>query len=74
MKPGRKPNPNIGPSPRHIQILIGIADGKQDKAIARELDIELATIKAHSYIMRKRLGAVDRAHAVAIALRRGLIA
>lgn len=73
MKPGPKPDPNLPPSVRHRDILQCMADGKPDKRIASELGIKLATVKSHSAILRTRIGATDRAHAVAIAIRRGWI-
>ena len=58
---------------REIQILQLIAAGNANKQIADQLSIAEATVKSHVVILLSKLGANDRAHAVTIGLRRGII-
>ena len=58
---------------REIQILESVADGKSNKEIASALAIAEDTVKTHLRRLFEKLGAADRAQAVAIALRQNLI-
>ncbi len=58
---------------RETQILNYIADGKTNKQIAHVLQISEQTIKNHVSAILRKLNANDRAHAVVLAIRRGLI-
>ncbi len=58
---------------RERQILSYIADGNSNKKIARILTISEQTIKNHVSAIMRKLNANDRAHAVVLAIRRGLI-
>ena len=58
---------------RELQILEAVADGKSNKEIAAALAIAEDTVKTHLRRLFEKLGAADRAHAVAIALRQSLI-
>lgn len=58
---------------REIQILESVADGKSNKEIAAAMSIAEDTVKTHLRRLFEKLGAADRAHAVAIALRQNLI-
>ena len=58
---------------REIQILQLIAAGNANKQIADQLSIAEATVKSHVVNLLSKLGANDRAHAVTIGLRRGII-
>ncbi len=49
------------------------AEGKVNKQIATELGLSPLTVKNHVARIRERLKAADKAHAVAIALRSGLL-
>lgn len=60
-------------SPRETEVLRLIADGMHTKEIARALDISEATVKTYITSLFEKLGAVHRAHAVALALRHQLI-
>lgn len=62
-----------GLSPREIDVLRLIAAGNSNKLIADQLSIGEATAKSHVANILSKLGANDRAHAVTIALRRGII-
>ncbi|MBN6148835.1 response regulator transcription factor [Xanthomonas sp. AmX2] len=60
-------------SAREIQVLQRVAAGNSNKAIAALLSIAEETVKAHMKNILCKLGARDRTHAVAIALKRGII-
>jgi two-component system NarL family response regulator len=58
---------------RQRQILQLLANGESTTVAARELDLSEETVKTHSKNTLARLGARNRTHAVAIALRESLI-
>lgn len=58
---------------REIDVLRLIAAGNSNKLIADQLDIGEATVKSHVTNILSKLGANDRAHAVTIGLKRGII-
>jgi DNA-binding NarL/FixJ family response regulator len=60
-------------SPREREILTLMSDGGQNAAIAHELGISVETVKAHVSNILMKLEADGRTHAVAKALRAGLI-
>jgi DNA-binding NarL/FixJ family response regulator len=60
-------------TPKEIQILTHIAEGNSNKRIANILGISEQTIKNHVSAILRKLNANDRAHAVFIAIRNGLI-
>jgi len=60
-------------TPREMQILTLIAEGNQNKQIAKILGISEQTIKNHVSSMLRKLNANDRAHAVMLAMRSGLV-
>jgi DNA-binding NarL/FixJ family response regulator len=58
---------------RQRQILQLVADGHSTVAIARQLGLSTETVKTHTKQILARLGARDRAHAVALGMRNSLI-
>ena len=58
---------------REIEVLRLIGSGNSNKLIADQLSISEATVKSHVTNILSKLGANDRAHAVTIALKRGII-
>jgi DNA-binding NarL/FixJ family response regulator len=60
-------------SSREIDVLRLIAAGNSNKLIADQLSIGEATVKSHVANILSKLGANDRAHAVTIGLKRGMI-
>jgi len=58
---------------REIDVLRLIAAGNANKRIADQLSIGEASVKSHVASILSKLGANDRAHAVTIGLRRGII-
>jgi DNA-binding NarL/FixJ family response regulator len=59
---------------RELQVLRGMADGKSNAEIGRELFVSEDTVKTHARRLFRKLGARDRAHAVAAGFRIGLVA
>jgi DNA-binding CsgD family transcriptional regulator len=57
-------------TPREIEMLSAIASGLSNKAIARQFDISLHTVKFHIESLFRKLGARSRAEAVARGLER----
>lgn len=51
-------------SKRQRDCLEGIARGRTTKMIARDLGVELCTVKRHIELAMKKLGVRTRAHAV----------
>lgn len=66
-------SPIDGLSPRQIELLIGLAQGKSNKEIARDLGISPNTVRAHMSALFKKLSLSSRTGAAAIAAQHGLI-
>ena len=60
-------------TPRQLDTLRLIVEGLSNQAIARKLSVTEGTVKAHVKAILAKFGARDRAHAAAIALRRGIV-
>jgi DNA-binding NarL/FixJ family response regulator len=60
-------------SMREMQVLTGMSQGKSNAQIGRELYLSEDTIKTHARRLFRKLGAKDRAEAVAIGFRRGVM-
>ena len=60
-------------TPRQIEVLHLVAEGKTNLQIARELHLARPTAEAHVLRLLKRIGAVSRAHAVALGYQRGIL-
>ncbi|KRS14885.1 chemotaxis protein CheY [Roseovarius atlanticus] len=58
---------------REQMVLRGVADGKLNREIARELDIQEVTVKLHVKTLSRKLGARNRTHAAMLARDRGLL-
>jgi DNA-binding NarL/FixJ family response regulator len=58
---------------RELDVLSLIRDGHRNKQIADKLGIAETTVNFHIRNLVEKLGAHDRAHAVALAIRRGLL-
>lgn len=71
----REPGPPRRPAltERELQVLNGMADGKSNAEIGRDLYVSEDTVKTHARRLFRKLGARDRAHAVASAFRAGLV-
>ncbi len=60
-------------SPREVDVLRGICDGKSNKEIARDCELQEVTVKLHVKTMSRKLGAKNRTHAAMIARDRKLL-
>ena len=69
--PGCAPRP--APSPRERDVLVWTAQGKTAWEIARILGLARSTVEEHARKAGHKLGAQNKAHAVALALRAGII-
>ncbi|HUR51882.1 MAG TPA: response regulator transcription factor [Mycobacteriales bacterium] len=58
---------------RELQVLRGMSQGKSNGAIGRELYLSEDTVKTHARRLFRKLGVNDRAQAVALGFRRGLV-
>lgn len=58
---------------RELQVLRGMSQGQSNGEIGRELFLSEDTIKTHARQLFRKLGARDRAQAVAVGFRRGLV-
>lgn len=58
---------------REIEVLVGMSHGRSNAQIGQELFLSEDTVKTHARRLFRKLGAADRAQAVAIGLRRGII-
>jgi len=58
---------------RELQVLNGMADGKSNAEIGRDLFVSEDTVKTHARRLFRKLGARDRAHAVASGFRAGIV-
>jgi len=59
---------------REAEVLELVAKGRSNRQIARQLRLSEATVKTHLIHIYAKLGASDRAHAVTIAIQKGIIA
>ena len=60
-------------TPKETEVLRLIAAGNANKQIAAELSITEETVKSRVKNILSKLGANDRTHAVAIAIKRGIV-
>ena len=59
-------------SPRELQVLKGLTEGKSNKEIARDLDLQEPTVKLHVKTLYRKVGAANRTQAALIAREAGL--
>ncbi|WP_298456224.1 response regulator transcription factor [uncultured Cellulomonas sp.] len=65
------PKPEL--TKREIEVLTGMSNGRSNAQIGADLFLSEDTVKTHARRLFRKLGASDRAQAVAIGLRRGII-
>lgn len=70
---GCGPVPSVRLTPRQLQVLQLAANGHPNKAIGRHLGTAEDTVKSQMAALMRRLHVEDRAHAVAVGIRLGLI-
>lgn len=58
---------------REVQVLTGMSQGRSNGEIGRELFLSEDTVKTHARRLFRKLGAADRAQAVAVGYRWGLV-
>ena len=58
---------------RELQVLQGMSQGRSNAEIGRSLFLSEDTIKTHARRLFNKIGARDRAHAVALGMRQGLV-
>lgn len=68
-----RPTRSVTLTERELQVLRGMADGRSNAEIGRELFVSEDTVKTHARRLFRKLGARDRAHAVAAGFRAGLV-
>ena len=61
-------------SPRELEVLRMVAEGLTTPQIASQLVLGTATVKSHLQTLYEKLGVSDRASAVAVAMREGILA
>jgi len=66
-------SPDVELTPRELDVLVLMAEGASNKAIARQLGISVHTAKFHVGSILDKLDATGRTDAVAHAARRGVI-
>jgi len=69
----RPPTAPIPLTPRELAVLEGMSRGLSNPEIGAELFLAAETVKSHAKRLLHKLGALDRAHAVALAFRQGLL-
>ena len=72
-EPARSAAPVTTLTERELQVLTGMSQGKSNSQIGRELYLSEDTIKTHARRLFRKLGVNDRAQAVALGFRRGLV-
>jgi DNA-binding NarL/FixJ family response regulator len=71
--PVSRPARSVALTERELQVLRGMADGQSNAEIGRDLFVSEDTVKTHARRLFRKLGARDRAHAVAAGFRAGLV-
>ncbi len=70
-------SPGGGPPPvlteRELQVLTGMSRGRSNAEIGKELYLSEDTVKTHARRLFRKVGAADRAQAVAVGFRWGLV-
>lgn len=73
MGPKRRASTPCPLSPRELDVLRRLAEGKVYKQIASELELSASTVRSHLHNVYGKLGALDRAQAVLMATEQGWI-
>jgi two-component system NarL family response regulator len=60
-------------TPRELEVLRLVADGKPNKLIGSDLAITEVTVKSHVQSVFRKLNVLSRTEAIAVANRRGLL-
>jgi DNA-binding NarL/FixJ family response regulator len=73
LSPGLKGERSAGLTPRELEILQLIVEGKSNKEIAAQLDLSVNTVAVHRANIMDRLGIHKTAELVVYAIRNGLV-
>jgi DNA-binding NarL/FixJ family response regulator len=71
--PNATQQPKVQLTERELEVLRGMSQGQSNGEIGRSLFLSEDTIKTHARRMFNKLGARDRAHAVALGMRHSLV-
>ena len=71
--PARCGLPGVQLTERELQVLTGMSQGMSNNQIGRQLYLSEDTIKTHARRLFRKLDVHDRAQAVALGFRRGLV-
>ncbi|WP_281356715.1 response regulator transcription factor [Amycolatopsis anabasis] len=63
----------LGLTDRQCEVIQGMSEGKDNGEIARDLVLSVETVRTHAKTILRKLGARNRTHAVALAIRQGLV-
>jgi DNA-binding NarL/FixJ family response regulator len=69
----RHTDPSTNLTERELQVLRGMSQGRSNAEIGRSLYLSEDTVKTHARRLFRKLGVNDRAQAVALGFRRGLV-
>jgi DNA-binding NarL/FixJ family response regulator len=71
----RRVEPGAAPAltERELQVLTGMGEGRSNAEIGKQLFLSEDTVKTHARRLFRKLGAADRAHAVAKGFRLGMV-
>jgi DNA-binding NarL/FixJ family response regulator len=72
-EPGEVPRTVTELTPREIEVLEYVADGRTNKWIGESLSLSSLTVKSHLARIGRKLGTGDRAQMVAVAMRAGAL-
>ena len=71
--PDIQPHPLVARlTPRELQVLKGLTEGKSNKEIGRDLNIQEPTVKLHMKTLYRKIGAANRTQAALIARESGI--
>ena len=69
----RSGGPTVELTPRELDVLELLAEGKSNAAIAQSLFVSVHTVRNHVANLSAKLGAHSKLEALSIAVRRGLL-
>lgn len=72
-RPPAAANGGVELTRRELEVLAGMSNGRSNAQIGADLFLSEDTVKTHARRLFRKLGAADRAQAVAMGLRQGLI-
>ena len=74
VRPEARPKPGaVELTRRELEVLSGMSNGRSNAQIGADLYLSEDTVKTHARRLFRKLGAADRAQAVAMGLRQGMI-